>query len=241
MTEERFTPREDPRPDDVHWPVAQWPPPPGIHLRGTWVELTPATTQDAHGLRMALDHDHVWQHLVGGPLPDGPTDPAAVIDLLAAQVEPGLMALGSGRFFGWVIGGLVAACIGTYALVSTGAPALLGLPMLAFGVTFSALGVVLAGRTSVRTNYRPDPWRLPEWAVSAAGVTVAMVFAASDWLGVPGLHTSVDPAAWPTIPLAALAGILVATTPAWTAPRLPEGAAWSGAPRERRAREQVPA
>ena len=142
---------------------------------------------------------------------------------------------------GMLLGGLVAACIGTYALVSTGAPALLGLPMLAFGVTFSALGVVLAGRTSVRTNYRPDPWRLPEWAVSAAGVTVAMVFAASDWLGVPGLHTSVDPAAWPTIPLAALAGILVATTPAWTAPRLPEGAAWSGAPRERRAREQVPA
>jgi N-acetyltransferase len=70
MSEERFTPREDPRPDDVHWPVAQWPPPPGIHLRGTWIELTPATTQDAHGLRMALDHDHVWQHLVGGPLPD---------------------------------------------------------------------------------------------------------------------------------------------------------------------------
>jgi RimJ/RimL family protein N-acetyltransferase len=73
MTEDRFVPREDPRPDDVHWPVAQWPPPPGIHLRGTWVELTPATTQDAHGLRMALDHDHVWQHLVGGPLPDDHT------------------------------------------------------------------------------------------------------------------------------------------------------------------------
>ena len=55
---------------------------------------------------------------VGGPLPDGPTDPAAVIDLLAAQVEPGLMALGSGRFFGWVIGGVLPAALGADWLVS---------------------------------------------------------------------------------------------------------------------------
>ena len=73
MSEERFEPREDPRPDDVHWPVAQWPPDPNVHLRGTWVELTPTTLHDAHGLRAALDHDHVWQHLVGGPLPDDAT------------------------------------------------------------------------------------------------------------------------------------------------------------------------
>ncbi|MBI1378866.1 MAG: GNAT family N-acetyltransferase [Frankiales bacterium] len=50
--------------------MAQWPPPPGTVLRGTWVELTPATQHDAHGLRTALDHDPVWQHLAGGPLPD---------------------------------------------------------------------------------------------------------------------------------------------------------------------------
>ena len=43
--------------------------------------------------------------VLGGPLPDQPTDPADVVDLLAAGVEPGLMAMPSGRFFGWVIGG----------------------------------------------------------------------------------------------------------------------------------------
>lgn len=73
MTEDRFEPLEDPRPDDVHWRVAQWPPDPAVHLRGTWVELTPTTLRDAHGLRLALDHDHVWQHLSGGPLPDDAT------------------------------------------------------------------------------------------------------------------------------------------------------------------------
>jgi hypothetical protein len=55
---------------------------------------------------------------VGGPLPDGPTDPAEVVDLLAAEVEPGLMAMGSGRFFGWVIGGVLPAALGADWLVS---------------------------------------------------------------------------------------------------------------------------
>ncbi|HTY72773.1 MAG TPA: aminotransferase class V-fold PLP-dependent enzyme [Actinomycetes bacterium] len=48
---------------------------------------------------------------LGGALPDGPTDPAEVVDLLAAGVEPGLMSMGSGRFFGWVIGGTLPAAL----------------------------------------------------------------------------------------------------------------------------------
>lgn len=73
MSQERFEPRADPRPDDVHWPVAVWPPAPSVVLRGAWVELTPTTTHDAHALRTAIDHDHVWQHQAGGPLPDDAT------------------------------------------------------------------------------------------------------------------------------------------------------------------------
>ncbi len=42
---------------------------------------------------------------IGADLPPGPTDPVAVIDLLAEAVEPGLTAMPSGRFFGFVIGG----------------------------------------------------------------------------------------------------------------------------------------
>lgn len=54
----------------------------------------------------------------GGPLPDGATDPAEVIDLLAALTEPGLMAIPSGRFFGWVMGGTLPAALGADWLVS---------------------------------------------------------------------------------------------------------------------------
>jgi glutamate/tyrosine decarboxylase-like PLP-dependent enzyme len=64
-----------------------------------------------------LDADAVVAAL-GGPFPDGPTDPADVVDLLARHVEPGLMAMPSGRFFGWVIGGTLPAALGADWLVS---------------------------------------------------------------------------------------------------------------------------
>ncbi|HEX8768342.1 MAG TPA: aminotransferase class V-fold PLP-dependent enzyme [Jatrophihabitans sp.] len=53
-----------------------------------------------------------------GELPDGPTDPAAAVDLLAEVVDDGLMAMPSGRFFGWVIGGTLPAALAADWLVS---------------------------------------------------------------------------------------------------------------------------
>ncbi|MEO9014470.1 MAG: aminotransferase class V-fold PLP-dependent enzyme, partial [Terrimesophilobacter sp.] len=52
------------------------------------------------------------------PLPDQPTDAAAVIDELAELAEPGLMSMPSGRFFGWVIGGTLPAALAADWLVS---------------------------------------------------------------------------------------------------------------------------
>ncbi len=53
----------------------------------------------------------------GGPVPSGPTDPAHVIDRMAVEAEPGLTAMGSGRFFGFVIGGSVPAAQAADVLV----------------------------------------------------------------------------------------------------------------------------
>lgn len=44
-------------------------------------------------------------------VPDEPTDPRAVIDELVRGADPGLTAMPSGRFFGWVIGGGVPAAV----------------------------------------------------------------------------------------------------------------------------------
>jgi glutamate/tyrosine decarboxylase-like PLP-dependent enzyme len=55
---------------------------------------------------------------LGAELPEGPTDPAAVIDLLAEAVEPGLTAMPSGRFFGFVIGGTHPAAMAADWLTS---------------------------------------------------------------------------------------------------------------------------
>ena len=64
-----------------------------------------------------VDADAVVAAL-GGELPEGPTDAAEVVDLLAHGVEPGLMAMPSGRFFGWVIGGTLPAALAADWMVS---------------------------------------------------------------------------------------------------------------------------
>ena len=51
-------------------------------------------------------------------LPEGPTDPTEVVDELARLAEPGLMAIGSGRFFGWVMGGTLPAALASDWMVS---------------------------------------------------------------------------------------------------------------------------
>jgi glutamate/tyrosine decarboxylase-like PLP-dependent enzyme len=55
---------------------------------------------------------------LGGPLPERPTDPRAVIAALAAAAGPGVMASGSGRFFGFVVGGVTPAALAADWLTS---------------------------------------------------------------------------------------------------------------------------
>ncbi len=64
-----------------------------------------------------MDADELAATL-GGPLPEGPSDACDVVDLLAEGVEPGLMAMPSGRFFGWVIGGAHPAALAADWLTS---------------------------------------------------------------------------------------------------------------------------
>jgi len=61
--------------------------------------------------------DQVTQGL-GADLPDAGSDPAEVVDLLAEACDPGLTAMPSGRFFGFVTGGTHPAALAADWLVS---------------------------------------------------------------------------------------------------------------------------
>jgi glutamate/tyrosine decarboxylase-like PLP-dependent enzyme len=82
------------------------------HAHATeWLESVPT--------RMVRPSATVEQLGFDVPLPDGPTDPVAVIEELVAKAEPGLMASPSGRFYGWVMGGTLPAALAADWLVST--------------------------------------------------------------------------------------------------------------------------
>jgi glutamate/tyrosine decarboxylase-like PLP-dependent enzyme len=56
---------------------------------------------------------------LGGPLPEQPVDAQQVVTELAAAAEPGVVTMGSGRYFGFVIGGALPAALAADWLTST--------------------------------------------------------------------------------------------------------------------------
>ena len=55
---------------------------------------------------------------MGGPLPEGPSDPETVIEDLAAAVDQGLVASAGPRYFGFVVGGSLPAAVAADWLTS---------------------------------------------------------------------------------------------------------------------------
>ena len=53
------------------------------------------------------------------PLPEGPSDPKAVLATLDELASPASMAMAGGRFFGWVIGGSLPATVAANWLTTT--------------------------------------------------------------------------------------------------------------------------
>jgi len=123
-----------------------------------------------------------------------------------------------------VLAGLLGLCVGVYGLLDVTTSAWLGAPMLLLGALVAVTGVVAGRRGHTgRSRYRPDPWALPEWAVTLSGVAAA-AGAALDAHLHPALLVLASPTAVPPVPLLACAGILLAALPAVLAPPPPDSA-----------------
>ena len=115
-----------------------------------------------------------------------------------------------------VLAGFAGVLVGLYGLMDTAAPRWLGWPLLALGMLVAVVGLRLAGRRSVRTAYRRDPWAIPEWLTAASGGLVAVVFALTS---PTALLVQVTPLVWPAAPAVPLLAVLLAAGPAaWTPP-----------------------
>ncbi len=120
-----------------------------------------------------------------------------------------------------VFGGLLGICVGVYGLLDGTASAWLGIPMLVGGMTVAGIGLHVGGRRTGRTQYRPDPWALPEWIVATSGAVVtAAVFV--DVHLHPQDFFLASATAVPPVPLLACTGILFGLVPAFAAPPLPQ-------------------
>lgn len=74
-------------------------------------------TRGARGIPAGVTYADVRAHLPSA-MPSAGLPPDRVIDELAAAVEPGLLAIDSPRFYGWVMGGALPAALGADWLVS---------------------------------------------------------------------------------------------------------------------------
>ena len=74
-------------------------------------------TLDERPVFPSVTVEQLWEQL-GGRMRDEPTDPATVIDQLVAGAGPGVVAIPSGRYFGFVIGGSVPAALAADWLTS---------------------------------------------------------------------------------------------------------------------------
>lgn len=144
---------------------------------------------DERPVAPATDVDGVVAAL-GGPLPEHPQDPLRVVEDLVAGATPGLVATPSGRFFGWVIGGVLPAALAADWLTSTwdqnagllaSSPAAAGAEQVAAGWLLDLLGLPVGAAVGFVTggmmaNFtclaaaRDEVLRRTGWDVTADGL-----------------------------------------------------------------------
>jgi len=121
-----------------------------------------------------------------------------------------------------VVISLIALSIGVYALVDGVDGGWASWLVVAFGVVCAVVGLRIAGRRSIRTRYRPDPWALPEWLVLLSGWIPAALFVVISINDPASLTGQTSPLQWPDLPAIPAIAVVLAALPGIVTP-LPPG------------------
>ena len=120
---------------------------------------------------------------------------------------------------GAFLGALVCATIGAYGALDERIPATAMVSLLAGSVAMIVVAFIIASRARLRTVYRRDPWRAPEWITSGVGIIcAAAAIGAGSAIAMQGPATLT----WPSVPLLAVSAVALCLIPAWLAPLPPD-------------------
>ncbi len=134
-----------------------------------------------------------------------------------AEVGPATRRLTAGL----TLGGLLGVAVGLYGLLDASAPGPVGLPALLVGLAAATAGLALAGRRTIRSRYRPDPWRLAEWLTAGSGVVAGAGVLVTGAIDPGALTPTLIPLTELPLPLIATVALLTALLPAWLTPPPP--------------------
>jgi energy-coupling factor transport system permease protein len=196
------------------------------------VSVFPQLAESARRIRRA-------RALRGGPPPGRQAIRAILVPLLEDALDRSLLlaAAMDSRGYGrhgttprrslritsvLMMAGLAGICVGTYGTLDDTAPRYLGTPLLLFGVLLAGVGLWQAGRRVHRTSYRPDRWHIADVLVALCGPVTAILVSVAVHIDPAAMAPSFVPLEWPSLPTAALLGVVTACLPAWIAPPPPE-------------------
>ncbi|MBB2893143.1 energy-coupling factor transporter transmembrane component T [Flexivirga oryzae] len=105
--------------------------------------------------------------------------------------------------------GLIAVCIGIFGVLDGQAAAVFRWPAFVFGALLAAAGLAFTARERTVTRYRPDPFDLAAWGVSASGLAAGVLMLLATKYAPAHLSTSTDPVQWPIVDLLPLLAAVV--------------------------------
>lgn len=122
-----------------------------------------------------------------------------------------------------LLAGIVCIVVGLFFLLGTASREweIWGLAIVALGIVSATFSLIFAGRRSTRTRYRPNTWLPADLWTVGCGAFTALAFALAARVDPVGMATSTQPPVWPSLPVLALAALVVAALPAYFTPRPP--------------------